>query len=74
MNLEQCMKNLSHDVGNGGVEEDTFSAICYITMANKARCLLKSNVSDPQAADRARKYLALCCRSGVDSLRCAVEG
>lgn len=71
MNLGQCLKNLRHDIGNGGLEDDTSAMIWYITMANEARRLLKSNASDQREA---REYLALCNNSGSDSLRCIVEG
>jgi hypothetical protein len=71
MNLGQCLRNLRHDIGNGGLEEDTFAMNCYITMANRARRLLKSNASDQREAT---EYLALCSNSGSDSLRCIVEG
>lgn len=74
MDLGQCLENLKYDVSNGGLEDDTFAMICYITMANKARRLLRSNTSDQREADYAREYLALCCNSGSDSLRCVLEG
>ena len=73
MNLTQCLENLKHDIRNGGIEEDSFAAVCYITMANEASRLLKSGVADQRETDRATEYLALCRRSGSDSLRYVVE-
>lgn len=73
MNLKQCLENLKYDTGNGGVEEDSFAMICYITMANKARRLLRDSALDQRAMDDAKEYLALCCRSDSDSLRCVAE-
>ena len=74
MDLKQCLKNLKHDVNNGGLTEDTSPAIWYIGGANEARRLLSNGTSDQQAAEDAKEYLALCCSSGSDSLRCAAEG
>jgi len=74
MDLGQCLENLKYDVSNGGLEDDTFPMICYITMANEARRLLGSDVSDQREANYAREYLALCGNSGSASLRCVVEG
>ena len=73
MDLKQCLKNLKHDVNNGGLTEDTSAVIWYIGMANNARRLLKSRTSDQQTAEDAKEYLTLCCSSGSDSLRCAAE-
>jgi len=74
MHLGQCLENLKHDINNGGLEDDTFAMNCYITMANKARRLLRIGTSDRQEAGDAKEYLAVCCNSGSDSLRCVAEG
>ena len=73
MNLRQCLDNLKHDVNNGGVEDDTFAMICYVTMANKARRILENGNLDQQTMADAREYLALCCSSDSSSLRCIAE-
>jgi hypothetical protein len=69
MTLSQCLKELKHDINNGGLEDDTFAMNCYVTMANKARRLLENGTSDKQAADVAREYLAVCFDSSSDTLR-----
>ena len=74
MILRQCLENLKSDINNGGLEDDTFAMVCYITMANEARRLLKNDVLDQQKTEDAKEYLALCCRSGNDSLICVAEG
>ena len=68
MDLKQCMENLKQDVNNGGIVDDSIAANFYITMANEARRILNSGLSDQKAAD-ARAYLSICCSSGSDSLR-----
>jgi len=73
MDLRRCMENLKHDISNGGLEDDTFAMVCYITMANRARRLLENMVFDEQAEEVAKEYLALCCNSESDSLRCAAQ-
>ncbi len=73
MNLTRCLENLKHDVSNGGIDEDSFAVVCYITMANAASRLLKSGAADQRETDCATEYLALCRRSGSDSLRYVVE-
>lgn len=73
MDLKQCMDNLKRDVDNGGVEDDSFATNCYVTMANEARRILDSGLSDQKAAD-ARAYLSICCSSGSDSLRYIAAG
>ncbi len=72
MDLGQCLQNLKYDISNGGFEDDTFSMVCYITMANKAHRLLKTGTSD-QRKD-AEEYLALCRSSGSGGLKCVAEG
>ncbi len=42
MDLKQCLENLKHDVNDGGIEDDTFATLCYVTMANEARRILSS--------------------------------
>ncbi len=74
MDLRQCLDNLRHDLSNGGVKEDTFAMICYVTMANKAHQLLKNNASSQKARDDAGEYLAVCSSSGSNILRCIAEG
>ena len=74
MHLKQCLVNLKHDVGNGGVEEDTFAAICYVTTANKARKLLANNTLSQQSMEDAREFLTVCLNSGSDTLRYIAEG
>ena len=74
MILRKCLENLKSDINNGGLEDDTFAMICYITMANEARRLLKNDMSDQQKTEDAKEYLTLCCRSGTDSLRFVAEG
>ena len=74
MNLEQGLVNLEEDISNGGVIDDTFAAICYITIANKAIRLLGCRPLDQRDADTANKFLMLCSRSGIDSLKFVVEG
>jgi len=69
MDLRQYLENLKYDLGNGGLEEDSFAVVCYITMVNKAHRMLSSNTLDKQAIDDAKKYLTLCHESGCDSLR-----
>ena len=70
MDLRLCLENLKHDVNNGGLEDDTFAMVCYITMANEARRVLESKTLDQQTAEEATEYLAICCNSGSDALRC----
>jgi hypothetical protein len=68
------LENLKYDVSNGGLEDDTFAMNCYITMAKKARRLLRSGTPDQQAAENAKEFLALCCEHGSGGLRCTAEG
>ena len=74
MDLKQCLENLKHDINNGGLEEDTFAIICYITKAKEAIRMLRSDTLDQRDASCAREYLALCRNSGSDSLRCVIGG
>jgi hypothetical protein len=74
MDLRQCLRNLEHDISNGGLEDDTSAAIWYIGMANEARQLLSNGTSDQKMVKDAEDYLNLCCSSGSDSLRCVAEG
>lgn len=67
MNLSKCMENLKADLGNGGIAEDSFAAICYVTMANTA-CRMLNNGSTQKEIDDAKAYISLCHTSGVDSL------
>ena len=73
MDLRQCLENLKHDINNGGIEDDSFPTVCYVTMANAARRLLETSKPDQQEADNAREYLSLCRKAGSDSLRYAAE-
>ena len=72
MELKQCLENLRHDVSNGGVEDDTFATLCYVTMANEARRIVSDGSSTQEVAD-AKEYLTLCCGSDSDSLRYIAE-
>ena len=74
MNPEKCMENLRHDVNNGGIEEDSFSVICYIAMANKAIRSLRDKVEDGTEAKFATDFLALCRESGSDALKYIARG
>ncbi len=74
MDLRQCLENLKYDIGNGGVDDDTFATTCYITMANKAHRLLESGASDQRTANDAKEYLTLCCSSESAGLRCVAKG
>jgi len=67
MNLSKCMENLKADIGNGGIVEDSFAAICYVTMANTACRMMKNASTQKEIAD-AKAYISLCHTSGVDSL------
>ena len=73
MNLRQCLSNLKHDLDNGGIKDDTFATVCYMTMANKARRLLENDTLDQQTRDNANEYLSMCSRAGSDSLRYIAE-
>lgn len=73
MDLRQCLKNLKHDINNGGIEDDSFPIVCYVTMANSAHRILRSSAPDQQEANDAREYLSLCCRAGSDSLKYVAE-
>ena len=68
MDLKQCLNNLKYDLGNGGIRDETFAMNCYVTMANKAHRLLKSDTSDQEAQALAEEYLSLCANSGNDAL------
>ncbi len=74
MDLRQCLDNLKHDLGNGGIKDDTFPVVCYVTMANKAKRLLKSDTLDQQARNDASEFLSVCSKSGSDSLRYIAGG
>ena len=74
MNLSQCLEDLKYDIRNDGIADDTFAMICYMTMANKARRLLRSSASNQQEVNVAREYLTMCRNSGSDGLRCVAEG
>ena len=74
MDLGQYLENLRCDIACGGVEDDSFAAICYITAANEAHRTLSGDVSDEQALDDARQYLALCGDSGCDGLMAVATG
>ncbi len=69
MNLRQCLSNMKSDMSNGGIRDDTFPVVCYMTMANKARQLLKEDTLDQQTRNNANEYLSMCRRSGSDSLK-----
>jgi hypothetical protein len=69
MDLEKCLENLKHDVNNGGLEDDSFAMNCYVTMANKARRMVKNGSSDPKSKVSAEEYLTICCKSGNDILK-----
>ena len=72
MDLKQCLENLKHDVNDGGIEDDTFATLCYVTMANEARRILSNGSSTQEVAD-AKEYLTICCSSDSDSLRYIAE-
>ena len=74
MDLRQCLNNLKNDLGNGGIQDDTFPVVCYMTMANKAHRLLKESALDQQTRSNADEYLSMCRRSGSDSLKCVAMG
>ena len=74
MDLRQCLDNLKRDLDNGGIKDDTFATVCYMTMANEARRLLKGDALDQQTRDDANEYLSMCSSSGSDSLRYVAEG
>ena len=73
MDLRRCLENLKHDINNGGLEDDTFAMICYVTMANEAHRIIKEDTSHQQMLDNAKEYLALCSSSESASLRCVAE-
>jgi len=68
MELRRCLDNLKHDVSNGGLVDDTFPVVCYVTMANKALRILHSPAAQQDKA-AAEEYLTLCRDSGTASLR-----
>jgi hypothetical protein len=67
MDIGKCLENLKADLSNGGVVEDTFAAICYVTMANTA-CRILAEGATQKEFNKAREYIALCNTSGVGSL------
>ena len=69
MDLKHCLSNLKRDLDNGGISDDTFATTCYVTMANKAHQVLKSDESDRLTRADASEYLSMCRQSGSDSLR-----
>ena len=73
MDLRHCLNNLKSDLDNGGISDDTFATTCYVTMANKAHQLLKSDESDQLTRADANEYLSMCRQSGSDSLRYIAE-
>ena len=67
MDLGKCLENLRVDLNNGGVVEDSFAAICYVTMANTA-CRILTNGATQKEINKAKEYITLCHTSGVGSL------
>lgn len=64
MDMKQVLENLLSDIDDGGVEDDTFAAACYITMASQAHRVLQDNADDAEASG----YLSLCADSGCAGL------
>lgn len=78
MNMTRITKNLEHDIGNGGVKDDTHAANCYIIAATVARRTLRDDaesgfVDDEEASDDARAFLAICAKSGCAGLESVVR-
>lgn len=71
MDLRKYIECLRYDLVNGGVQDDSFAMNCYITMANEACRILRSEASQ-QEMDTAKEYITLCLSSGNDSLRCVI--
>ena len=67
MDIGKCLENLKYDLNNGGVVEDSFAAICYVTMANTA-CRILEKGATQKDIDEAKAYIDLCHSSGVGSL------
>jgi len=64
MDMKQVLRNLEDDIGNGGVEAQSFAANCYITMAGEDQRALQNDNTDKLASE----YIGLCARSGCDGL------
>lgn len=73
MDLKKCLGNLKHDLNNGGIDDDSFAMVCYMTMAKKAHKLLGDTEPDKLEQDNAKEYLTMCRNSGYAGLKLVAD-
>lgn len=71
MNIKKVAEVLKGELSNGGVVEDSYTAITAITAVNSAKHVLNGNPKNNSEIETAQAFIDLCASSGVDSLVCA---